>query len=99
MPLKQQWKVRGFDRVEGMAGLVQQRTHVSVDADRVHEDQGQLPKRQGHAVTAGSLALALVHLEAAGVVHGLLVAAKVRLDLGENRSSGIDQAANLCTRL
>src|SRR5260370_40716616 len=90
---------RGLGRVKGWAGVVQKGTHVSVDADGVHEDQGQLPNRQGHAVTAGSLALAIVQVEEARVVHGLVVAAEVRVDVGENRSRGIDQASDVVERL
>jgi hypothetical protein len=49
--------------MEGMAGLVQQRAKVAVHADRIHEDQGQLPEGQGHAVSAGRLALSIVEVE------------------------------------
>src|SRR5713226_6435408 len=99
MALKQQGQLRSLDGMEGMAGLVQQRAQVAVDADRVHEDQGQLPEWQRGAVTTGRLALAVVQVEEAGIIHGLVVAAEVGVDVGENRRRRIDQASDVVERL
>ena len=42
MALEEERQPRCLEGVEGVARLVQQRPHVVVDADRVHEDERQL---------------------------------------------------------
>src|SRR5258708_32599190 len=99
MTLEQEWKSRGLDGVERMAGLVQQRAQVSIHAHGVHEDQRQLPEGESLAVAAGSFALAIVEVEQVVVVHRLVVAAKVRVDVGENRPAAFDESADVVARV
>src|SRR5260370_35905658 len=98
MSLEQEWKSRGLDGVERMAGLVQQRAQVFIHAHGVHEDQRQLPERESLAVAAGSFALAIVEVEQVVAVHRLGVAAKVRVDLGANRPAASDESAGVVER-
>ena len=82
-----------------MAGLVQQRAHVAVDADSVHEDQRKLSEVQRLAVTARRLALAIVEVEQVVGGHGVEVATELRIDVSEDGAGAIDQAPDVVERL
>src|SRR5258708_9673814 len=92
MTLEQEWKPRGLDGVERMARLVQKRAQVSIHAHGVHEDQRQLPESEGLAIAAGSFPFAIVEVEQVVVVHRLVVAAKVGVDVRETRSAALDES-------
>src|SRR6266851_10240508 len=99
MTLEQEWKPRGLDGVERMPGLVQKGAQVCVHAHGVHEDQRQLSEGKSLAVAAGCFALAIVEVEQVVVVHRLVVAAKVGIDMGENRPATLDESADIIERL
>ena len=46
MPLEQQRKVCRLEHMKRVTSLVQQRAHVVIDVDGVHEDQRQLAHRK-----------------------------------------------------
>ena len=98
MPLEQQRQVRSLENVKRMPGLVQERAHIVVHVDGVHEDQRQLAHRQRVAKAAGRLALAVVEVEQAGVRHRLELAPKVRLHVGEDVAGVANEVAHVGVR-
>src|SRR5260370_7077182 len=98
MTQEQEWKPRGLDGVERMAGLVQQRAQVFIHAHGVHEDERQLSEGESLAVAARSFALAIVEVEQGVVVHRLVVAAKVGVDVGEDRPAALHESAYVVQR-
>src|SRR6266851_10378175 len=98
MTLEQEWKPRGLDGVERMARLVQQRAQVFIHAHGVHENERQLSEGKSLAVAARSFALAIVEVEQVVVVHRLVVAAKVGVDVGEDRPAALDESAYVVER-
>ena len=60
--------VRG-QGVEGVAGLVQDRLHVALKADGVHEDKGQAGFRKGGLVAARGFAFAVFQIEQSLLAH------------------------------
>ena len=85
--------------MESVAGLVQQGAHVVVDAYGIHEDERHLAERERLAVAARSLALAVVQVEQIGVRHAAVVAAELRVDVGEHVTGSIDECRDVFERL
>ncbi len=84
MALEHKRQLGGLENMKTMPRFVEQRPHVLVDADRVHEDQRQLADGKRVAVTARCLAFAVVEIEQAGIRHLLEIAAEVGLDVREH---------------
>ena len=57
-------------RVEGVAGLVEHRLHIALQAHGVHENEGQPRLGERGLITARSLALAVVEVEQMPLLHG-----------------------------
>ena len=70
--------------VEGVAALVQQRAHVRLGPDRVHEDERQAAFRKRGLVTARGLALATAEIEHFALPQRVEYLAQFRRDLVEN---------------
>ena len=99
MALENKRQVGGLENVEAVPRLVEQRPHVLVDADGVHEDQGHLARRQRVAITAGRFALAVVEVEQPSVRHLLEVPVEVRLDVVEDGARPGDEITGVPVRL
>ena len=82
-----------------MAGFVQQRAHVLIEADCIHEDQRHLPEGEGLAVAAGGLALAVVQIEQTQVLHLLESRRQSVVQLAENALRAADHLSHVRERL
>src|SRR5450756_405638 len=98
MALEEQRKRGGFEGVERVARLMQQGTHVVVDAHRIHKDERHLPERERLAISARSLALAVVQVEKVCVGHPAVVGAELRVDMRENVAASIDEGRDVLER-
>ena len=78
----------GMDRV---AGLVEQRAHVALEPDRVHENKGQAVLGEHGLVAAGGFALAAVEVEQVMVVEEDEDLAEVGMDPGQNLDAALHQ--------
>jgi len=85
--------------MECVACLVQKRAHVLVDTHRIHEDERHLPERERLAVTARSLALAVVQVEQVCLRHAAVVTAELGVDMGEDIGGSADKRRDVCERL
>src|ERR1700730_16115477 len=81
--------------MESVAGFVQQRPHVVVNADRVHEDQWLFPEVEGLAVGPRRLALAVLKVEQFRIHHRLVVPAEVGIDMPEDAGGAINESLNV----
>ena len=99
MALEHQRQVGGLENMKAMSRLVEQRPHVLVDADCVHEDKRHLAHRQRVAVTAGCLAFAVVKVEQLRVGHFLEVGVEVRLDVLEDLARAGDEISHVAIGL
>src|SRR5260370_17821603 len=79
--------------MERVTRLVEQRPHVLVHVDRVHEDQRHLAYWQRVAVTSGRVSLPVVEVQQARLRHAFEVAAEVTLNMAEDFAGAGDELA------
>src|SRR3982074_1650627 len=99
MALEEQRKLGRLERMDRVAAFVQERAYVVVYSDGIHEDQRHLSERERLAVTAGSLALAIVEVEQPRVRHAAVVGLKVRIDVSEHVPCLFDEGSDAAERL
>src|SRR5260370_21028188 len=85
--------------MERVTRLVEQRPHVLVHVDRVHEDQRHLAYWQRVAVTSGRFSLPVVEVQQARLRHAFEVAAEATLDMAEDFACAGDELADRLVRL
>src|SRR6202158_4348976 len=95
MSLEEKRQPGGFERMEGVARLMEQRAQVVVHSHGVHEDERHLSERKGLAVPPGSLAFAVVQVEEIRVRHAAVVGLEIGIDMCEHITRAIDERLNV----
>src|ERR1700694_1659874 len=85
--------------MESVARLVQQGTHVLVNANRVHEDERHLSESERLAVSAWRFPLAVVKVKQVGLGHLAVIGAELWVDVRENVAGVIDEGRDVLERL